>query len=93
MASFEIAWHTPAKRSIARMPEKAATAALELIYGSLATNPHRAGKPLRLDFEGLHSARRGDYRVVYRIDEQQRRVVVVAVEHRADVYRSGRRAP
>jgi mRNA interferase RelE/StbE len=37
--------------------------------------------------EGLHSARRGDYRVIYRIDTSQRQITVVAIEHRSDVYR------
>jgi len=69
------------------MPGKAATAAVEFIYGSLSANPHRAGKPLRLGLAGLHSARRGDYRVIYRIAEQERRVEVVAIEHRSDAYR------
>jgi mRNA interferase RelE/StbE len=62
------------------LPEKIATAAVEFLYGSLAANPHRVGKPLKLGLEGLHSARRGDYRVIYRIDDQHRRVDVVAIE-------------
>lgn len=91
MPTFEIAWSTPARRAVTNMPEKIATAAVEFVYGTLATNPHRVGKPLRLELEGLHSARRGDYRLIYRIDEQQHRVEIVAIEHRADVYRPGRR--
>jgi mRNA interferase RelE/StbE len=37
---------------------------VEFLYGSLAASPHRVGKPLKLGLEGLHSARRGDYRVI-----------------------------
>ena len=84
---FEIAWAAPARRALARLPEKAATAAVEFLYGSLAANPHRVGKPLRLGLGGLHSARRGDYRVIYRIDDDIRRVTVLAIEHRSDIYR------
>ena len=84
---FAIAGTAPARRALARLPEKVATAAVEFLYGSLAANPHRAGKPLRLGLEGLHSARRGDYRVIYRIDGQHRRLDVVAIEHRSDIYR------
>jgi len=72
---------------MARLPEKVATAAVEFLYGSLAANPHRVGKPLKLGLAGLHSARRGDYRVIYRIDDEHRRVHVVAIEHRSDIYR------
>ncbi|HEY6481259.1 MAG TPA: type II toxin-antitoxin system RelE/ParE family toxin [Streptosporangiaceae bacterium] len=84
---FAITWATPARRAVSGPPEKVATAVVEFLYGSLAANPHRAGKPLKLGLSGLHSARRGDYRVIYRIDDQRREVTVMAIEHRSDVYR------
>jgi mRNA-degrading endonuclease RelE of RelBE toxin-antitoxin system len=84
---YAIAWTAPARRAPGRFPEKAGTAAVEFLYGSLAANPHQVGKPLKLGLAGLHSARRGDYRVIYRIDDEQRRVDVLAIEHRSDVYR------
>jgi mRNA interferase RelE/StbE len=82
--AYDIAWTPTAKRALQRLPEKVATAAIEFIYGPLASNPQRVGKALRLNLEGLHSARRGDYRIIYRIDT---RVTITAIEHRADVYR------
>ena len=84
---YEVAWTGPAKRALTRLPEKVGTAVVEFCYGALAANPQRVGKALRLDLAGLHSARRGDFRVIYRIDEAEHRVDVVAVEHRSDVYR------
>jgi mRNA interferase RelE/StbE len=86
-ADYAIAWTAPARRALARLPEKVATAAVEFLYGSLAADPRRIGKPLKLGLAGLHSARRGDYRVIYRIDETRRLVTVLAIEHRSDVYR------
>jgi mRNA-degrading endonuclease RelE of RelBE toxin-antitoxin system len=65
-----------------------AAACIEFIGGPLAENPYRVGKPLRAPLEGLHSARRGAFRVVYRIDEGTVTVLIVTVEHRRDVYRS-----
>jgi mRNA interferase RelE/StbE len=84
---YAIAWMAPARRALARLPEKVATAVVEFLYGSLAADPHRVGKPLKLALVGLHSARRGDYRVIYRIDDPHHRIDVVAIEHRSDVYR------
>ena len=78
------------RRALTRLPEKVATAVVEFLYGSLAAGPHRVGKPLKLGLEGLHSARRGDYRVIYRTDDQRRLVTVIAIEHRSDVYRPRR---
>jgi mRNA-degrading endonuclease RelE of RelBE toxin-antitoxin system len=87
---FAIAWTAASRWALIRLPEKIATAVVEFLYGSLAASPHRVGQPLKLSFEGLHSARRGDYRVVYRIDDEQHLVTVVAIEHRSDVYRPRR---
>lgn len=87
---YAVAWTSASCRALARLPEKVATAAVEFIYGSLAETPRRVGKPLQLGLAGLHSARRGDYRVIYRIDEDLRTVTVLAIEHRSDVYRPRR---
>ncbi len=45
------------------------------------------GKPLRFDLEGIWSARRGTYRVLYRINDDKREAIVLHVEHRRDAYR------
>jgi len=84
---YTIAWTAPGRRALTRLPEKIATAAVEFLYGSLAASPHRVGKPLRLGLQGLHSTRRGDYRVIYRINDHDHRVDVIAIEHRSDIYR------
>jgi mRNA interferase RelE/StbE len=61
---------------------------LATIFDSISVNPHRAGKPLRGEFEGLHSTRRGDFRVIYEILEDEHVVLIHRAAHRADVYRS-----
>jgi mRNA interferase RelE/StbE len=86
-AGFGIAWTATSRHALTRLPEKVGIAAVEFIYGSLAANPYRVGKPLKLSLEGLHSARRGDYRVIYRIDDDLRTVTVMTIEHRSDAYR------
>ncbi len=88
LAPYQVAWTRAAKRALTRLPEKVGTAVIEFGYGALAENPQRVGKSLKFDLTDLHSARRGDFRVVYRVDEAGRRIDVVAIEHRSDVYRS-----
>lgn len=70
-----------------RLPEAVATAVLNFITGDLLAAPARVGKPLGRELAGLHAARRGDYRVIYRIDGRERTVTVADIEHRRDVYR------
>jgi mRNA interferase RelE/StbE len=85
--AYSIRWSPTAKRDLRRLPDKIGTAVVEFVYGSLASNPERVGRELHLELAGLHSARRGDYRVIYSIEQQARAVVIVRVDHRADVYR------
>ncbi|MBA2283195.1 MAG: type II toxin-antitoxin system RelE/ParE family toxin [Acidimicrobiia bacterium] len=84
---FDVEWASSALRSLDRLPEKIATACIEFAYGGLAENPHRAGRALRFDLERKHSARRGDFRVVYAIDGQLYLVRILAIDHRSDIYR------
>lgn len=84
---FSISWSASAQRDLAKLPEKVATAVVEFIYGGLAENPRRVGHELTLELAGIHSARRGDFRVLYRINEDQEAVTVVNIDHRADIYR------
>ena len=70
------------------LPEAVATAAYEFITGPLLREPYRVGKRLLPPMDDRFSARRGTYRIIYRIDEKNRVVTVVDVDHRRDVYRS-----
>ena len=79
----------PAARSLAEvLPAKVVAAAYAFITGALTDNPRRVGRPLRPPLDPAWSARRGDYRVLYVIDEINRTVRVTAVRHRSDAYRT-----
>ena len=70
-----------------KLPEAVAVACWEFMNGPLLENPQRVGKRLLPPLEDRHSARRGTYRVIYRIDEKNEIVTVVDVDRRRDVYR------
>jgi mRNA-degrading endonuclease RelE of RelBE toxin-antitoxin system len=87
--SYEIVMASTARRRLAeQLPEAVTIACLEFILGPLAAHPQRVGAALRAPFEGDHRARRGEYRVRYRIDDVAHRVLVLDVEHRRDAYRT-----
>ena len=87
MGAFELRGAASAQRALPRLPEAAAAAIVEFMTGPLLDHPARVGKPLTLDLKGYLAARRGAYRIVYRIEDATRAVVVVRIDHRADVYR------
>lgn len=87
--SYELVVAGPAARSIAeRLPEAVAAAVIDFITGPLLENPYRVGVAIRRELEGIHAAGRGTFRVLYRIEEDSKTVMVLRIDHRADVYRS-----
>jgi mRNA-degrading endonuclease RelE of RelBE toxin-antitoxin system len=70
------------------LPLAVAAAVTEFLTGALLDHPHQVGKLLSRELAGYHSARRGAYRIVYRIDEAAGTVYVVRIDHRSDVYRT-----
>ena len=85
---YELVLTPPAQRALTgKLPEAVAAAVIEFLTTSLIRQPARVGKPLRDDLAGVWSARRGTYRVLYRVREDVREVIVLRVEHRRDAYR------
>ena len=84
---FEVRVSSAARRQLGRLSPKVATAVVEFLTVVLPGNPLRLSKPLTGELAGLRSARRGDYRVLFEVDEERRRVLVVRIAHRSDVYR------
>jgi mRNA-degrading endonuclease RelE of RelBE toxin-antitoxin system len=86
--TYQVELTRTARRALAEtLPEKVVHVVVEFMRGPLAENPHRVSKPLEEPLEGLRSARRGPYRVIFSIDEQSRVVLVRQIANRDDVYR------
>ena len=85
---YELVVTAPAARAVQEtLPEAVAFAVIDFMTGPLLDNPKRVGAPLRDELEGIWSARRGTYRILYRIDEEAREVIVPRIGHRRDIYR------
>lgn len=85
---YEVVFTRSARRAIEiDLPEKVATAAFAFIMGPLRDNPRRIGKPLREPLAPLYSARRGEYRVLYRIVDHRLVIEIATIAHRRDAYR------
>ena len=85
---YELVLTPPARRALTdALPEAVAGAVIDFLTTGLVQQPRRVGKPLRGDLAGVWSARRGTYRVLYRLRDEPREVIVLRIEHRRDVYR------
>jgi mRNA interferase RelE/StbE len=87
--AYELVVTAPARRALTeQLPEAVAAAVIEFLTTVLVREAHRVGKPLRRELEGIWSARRGTYRILYRVKQDPDEVVVLRIEHRADAYRT-----
>ncbi len=87
MDPYRVRLTPQAQRDLNDIPEKVAPAILDAIFGFIADNPQRAGKPLGLHLSGLHSARRGQYRIVYRIVDDEHAINIERIGPHRDAYR------
>jgi mRNA-degrading endonuclease RelE of RelBE toxin-antitoxin system len=87
MTAWQLRLAAAAQRSLAALTPKVAAAVVEFMLGPLLAEPRRVGKPLSRELTGCYSARRGTYRVVYRLDEAAVAVNVVRLDHRSRAYR------
>jgi mRNA interferase RelE/StbE len=88
-APYAVIFSRRARRNLhEHLPPEVAVAAMATIDGPIAINPHRVGKPLDDPFDGYRSARRGTYRIVYRINEEKHTVEIYSIRHRRDAYRT-----
>lgn len=85
--AYEVRLSRAARHALSeRLPLGVASAIWEFLSGPLSDNPRRLGKPLTGELTGLHSARRGSYRVVYRISDDPDVIDVLRIDHRRSVY-------
>ena len=92
MPAAEHRYELKVARSAARalttgLPESVAAAVFNFLRGDLLDRPGHVGKPLGQELSGMWSARRGQYRVLYRVDDEKRTVTVVDIDHRRTIYR------
>lgn len=84
---WEVSISPGAVRDLDRLPPRMAIACVEFVTTTLTTNPLRLSKDLTGDLTGFRSARRGDYRVLFELDDDSHLIHVVRIAHRRDAYR------
>jgi mRNA interferase RelE/StbE len=84
-ASYKIKFHRDVGKDLRKLPKKQILAILEAI-NALAANPLPVGVK-KLTGTDAYRIRMGNYRVIYRIENDELIVFVLKVAHRKDVYR------
>lgn len=85
MAYF-VVFARSARRELQRLPQNVSRRVFAKIE-ALADEPRPGGNVKLRGSRDLWRIRSGDYRVIYRVDDDEQIVDIVAVRHRSDAYR------
>ena len=85
MKKYSIRYTKEARKKIERL-DSSIKLIIKKAIESLLTNPYK-GKPLSYELAGLYSLRTYDYRIIYRIKENQLIIIVISVGHRKEIYK------
>lgn len=84
---FEVIYHPEVKtKDIPGIPKNVHDRIRKAIEERLLESPVSAGKPLRQSLKGHRKMRVGDYRVIYRVDEELEKIYILIIGNRRDVY-------
>ncbi|MFD6031130.1 type II toxin-antitoxin system RelE/ParE family toxin [Cellulosimicrobium funkei] len=85
---WEVRLSPPAARTLYQLPPRLADAVIRFCHEPLASNPYRVTKALGAELAGQRAGYVGiGFRVLVRIDDDQRLVTVMRMAYRADAYR------
>lgn len=86
MTEYQVVLTASSLRSLKSVPPRIAEPLIAFIFEGLASDPRRRGKPLQRELSGYWSARRGEYRVVYRLDDETTTMYILKIGHRSHIY-------
>lgn len=85
--AYDLIWNEGVLKDLKALDRKTARELVDSIKSRLAANPVNLGKPLKGIFKGLYRYRYGDYRVIYVLDRADKKVIILHIRHRKEVYR------
>jgi mRNA interferase RelE/StbE len=86
MPVYEVLLSKAARKQLALLPTFIHNKIIEDI-SSLTSSPRPAGCKKLKGYKGSYRIRIGDYRIIYEVEDNALRILVIAVGHRKDIYK------
>jgi len=87
-SSFEVRWHEKAVRDLKKLDKEISRKIIDQVKNHLIRKPIQLSKSLKGRFHGLFRYIVGDYRVIFVLDYEKGELLILAVNHRKNIYRS-----
>ena len=83
---YKVVYLDQVEEDLRKLDKSIAKKILVRIESYLAKDPKGLGKLLKGEFDGYWRYRWGDYRVIYKISEQEILIIILRISHRKFVY-------
>ncbi len=85
--AYKAIWHEGSLEDLKKFDRTIAKKIVAKVKNYLILDPAKLGIPLKGNLKGLYRYRIGEYRVIFVIDEEEKKVIILKVDHRKKIYK------
>ena len=85
--AYKAIWHEETLKDLKKLNRTTAKKIVAKVKNYLIKDPLKLSTPLKGTLKGLHRYRIGEYRVIYVIDQAEKKIIILNVNHRRKIYK------
>ncbi len=85
--AYNAIWHEGTLKDLKKLNRTSAKKIVAKVKNYLIQDPVKLGTPLKGNLKGLYRYRIGEYRVIYVIDQAEKKIIILNVNHRKKIYK------
>ncbi len=85
--AYNVIWHEGTLKDLKKLNRSSAKKVVAKVKNYLIQDPVKLGTPLKGNLKGLYRYRIGEYRVIYVIDQAEKKIIILNVKHRKKIYK------
>jgi len=85
--AYKAIWHEETLEDLKKLDRTTAKKIVAKVKNYLIQDPVKLGTPLKGNLKGLYRYRIGVYRVIYVIDQPEKKIIILNVNHRRKIYK------
>ncbi len=85
--AYNVIWHEGTLKELKKLNRTSTKKIVAKVKNYLIQDPVKLGTPLKGNLKGLYRYRIGEYRVIYVIDQAEKKIIILNVKHRKKIYK------
>jgi len=85
--AYNVIWHEGTLKDLKKLNRTSVKKIVAKVKNYLIQDPVKLGTPLKGNLKGLYRYCIGEYRVIYVIDQAEKKIIILKVNHRRKIYK------